>query len=189
MTVATANDLTVDAFEAIARTVPYRPKGIFYSEMFLFVRACFDAGVKLVMESGVLNGVSTRLLAAVNPWPVISIDRSKSALAWEPPAGVQFVQGDANVVLPNLLSLTRAVPIGVLIDGPKGAEALALKDECLTYTAVKVVAIHGIGRGHDETLHTWDDDYYEADRLDWLVSHEFKQAYPCGPGLAVWVRH
>lgn len=175
-------------FDAVAQAHPYRVKGIFYSEMFLFVRTCLQAGVTLVIESGVRHGMSTAILAAVKRWPVISIDRSESALAGTPPDGVTFVHGEAQTVLPDLLSRSGATRIGVLIDGPKGDEARTLKDMCLIYPAVKVVAIHNPERGFGETMHTHDPEWAQARVLDRFVPAEVRDLYPNGPGLSLWAR-
>lgn len=183
--------VTLEDFDVLAQAHPYRVKGIFYSEMFLFVRACLQAGVTLVIESGVLHGMSTAILAAVKLWPVISIDRSESALAGAPPEGVRFVRGEAETALPWLLAVNSSIysknRIGVLIDGPKGDSARALKDYCLTFPAVKVVAIHNPERGFGEGLHSHDSQWADTRVLDRFVPAEFRDRYPDGPGLVLWL--
>lgn len=177
--------LTVERFETLADAHPYQPKGIFYSEMFIFCRVCIEQDVTLVCESGVKHGVSTHLLAAAGMWRVVSFDFEFSIL---PPSGVTFVVGDARKLLPPVLAAHQDERIGVLIDGPKGDEARRLKDLCLTYEAVRVVAIHGPERGFGESLHTHDPEFAYLRRLDQRVSPEFRTAYPDGPGLSFWVK-
>jgi hypothetical protein len=178
--------MTLLEFDDIAAANTYRPKGIFYSEMFLFVQACLEARVTLVVESGI--GISTSLLSAVDRWPVIAVDRSETAVAGSSPAGVQFVHGDAQTLVPHLIATCGHTRIGVLIDGPKGMQALALKDACLMYQAVKVVALHSPTRGYGETSHSHDPEWAANRVLDRFIPDEFRERYPNGPGLTLWER-
>lgn len=172
-------------FLGVAREVPYQPKGIFYSELYLFVSACSDHGVNLILESGVKHGISTQILARIYPGAVMSIDRSFEIA---PPAGVQFIPGDACIALPELIARHPDHRIGVLIDGPKGERALRLKNVCLGYPNVRVVAIHDVARGSGETTHShdWNFQTSAAARLDAWLEHEYADKYPNGPGLGIW---
>lgn len=181
--------MTPASFDAAAATVPYVPKGMFYSELYLFLTLCRREGVDLVLESGVKHGVSTRILAAVlATWPaqLIAVDR---AFFIEPPCGTEFLSGDACHLLPWTAACHPDRRIGVLIDGPKGATALALRDACLTYPNVRVVGIHDVAPGHGETQHSRDTTY-RADIGQWLdrrVTPAYATKYPEGPGLGLWV--
>ena len=176
-------------FRAICARTPYRPKGIFYSEAFLFLKECDRRFVKQIIESGVKHGCSTALLAAAFEGPMISIDQTFST-RFAASAGVRLVRGDACVELPRLLSARTGQRVGVLIDGPKGAKALALKDVCLTFPCVQVVGIHDLPRGRGETRHSHDwtfRDYYGRE-LDALMPAAMMTKYPYGPGLGIWER-
>lgn len=177
--------MTPMEFLAVARTVPYQPKGIFYSEVFLFISACQEEGVDLVIESGVKHGISTQILARLFPDALISIDRLFEIV---PPPGAQFLIGDACVAIPELIARYTDKRIGILIDGPKGERALRLKNVCLGHPNVRVVAIHDIARGSGETLHShdWTVQAGDAAQLDAWLEHEYAAKYPNGPGLGIW---
>ena len=175
-------------FRAVCERTPYQPKGIFFSELFLFLRACDAAFVDQVIESGVKHGMSTRVLAAVYGGHVISIDQ-RFPRAFQAPAGVRLVRGDARVELPRLLAAARG-RVAVLIDGPKGRKALVLKDACLAYPGVHLVGIHDLPRGYGEQAHSHDPTfrtYYGRD-LDRLMPAAMTAKYPDGPGLGIWKR-
>jgi hypothetical protein len=175
----------VAAFAQICGRHPYRPKGLFYSEVFLVLEAFRQARVTLAIESGVKFGLSTRLLSEAFDGPLVSIDQDPC----ETPAGVTFLRGDARVVLPELLERWPAERLGILIDGPKGAAALALKDACLRHPAVSVVAVHDVAPGGGETAHSQDQLFRvtAGQALDALIDHPYARKYPNGPGLGVWV--
>lgn len=173
------------AFTRLCADYPYVQKGMFYSELFLFLEACWQAHVSRLIESGVKFGFSTRLLRAAFSGSMISIDREPCPT----PQGVTFVRGDAALMLPGIVAGRPFLCSGILIDGPKGDTALALKDACLRHRAVRVVAIHDLPRGHGETCHSHDPTYrHVAGReLDALIAHAYAAKYPNGPGLAVWL--
>lgn len=187
MTVA-ATRRQVEAFKRACRTVPYEAKGIFYSELFLFLQSCRGEQINLLIESGVLRGVSTRVIAEqTGRVPLISIDRNKSI---DPPAGSEFIEGDALAVIPMLIERYADRRIGMILDGPKGETARALKDAALAHEAVRVVAIHDEPIGAGETMHSHDPDFREkfGREIDALIEHPYAEKYPDGPGLAVWVK-
>lgn len=173
--------MTAATFAEATAGVTYTPKGIFFSEVFLFLRACVAAGVSRVIESGVKHGTSTRLIAASFAGSLVSIDRH---FFIEPPDGVTFIEGDSQALLPRLL--VRSVTTGVLIDGPKGPAALALKDVCLNAGAA-VVAVHDVAPGHGEHWHSQDAACRAvAAMLDAPIPVRVRLKYPIGPGLAIW---
>lgn len=173
-------------FQMIAAQTPYVKNGMFYSEVFLFLQECSRRLVDLVIESGVNFGMSTRMLAAAFNGDVVSIDRR---FIIEPPERVRFVEGEAVEVLPELLQEYHDRRVGILLDGPKGRTALALKDACFTYDCVRVVAIHDSSQGSGEHVHSHDAHFRRAcgEQLDRAVLPEYAAKYPKGPGLGVWV--
>lgn len=179
-------------FRARCATMPYRPKGMFFSELFLFLRACDRRRVEVILESGVKHGQSTHVLAVAFWGRVLSIDQAflPSFLATAP-AG-QFVEGDATVEIPRILDniCPTGQRVGVLIDGPKGAAALALKDACLRMPCVEVVGVHDVAVGQGERQHSHDATFreYFARELDALIPAAVAAKYPNGPGLGLWGR-
>lgn len=188
---------TLPDFRTICTAVGYRPKGIFFSELFLFLRACQQAFVDIIIESGVKNGTSTDVLAAAFPGPMISIDLVPPTRWGVTPGNTllvghrAFITGDAAVLIPEQLDkLGGATKVAVLIDGPKGDRARALRDVCLARPNVRLVAIHDEPLGGGETRHSHDATFreYYGQGLDELVPAEWRKKYPKGPGLAIWSR-
>lgn len=179
------------AFRRICEEIPYRQKGIFFSELFLFLRACDRRHVDVVIESGVKYGSSTHVLATAFWGRLMSIDRAfLPAFMRDCPAGVQLIEGDAVQEIPRILGSLEGQRVGVLIDGPKGAAALALKDASLQHACVQVVGVHDLLPGHGERLHSHDTTFreYFGRQLDALLPAAVTAKYPHGPGLAVWSR-
>jgi hypothetical protein len=174
-------------FKAVAESIPYINKGVFYSELFLFLRECRKKKVTLIVESGVKYGFSTQVLAAAYEGELISIDQAEAQV----PEGVTFIQGDSIQEIPKLLAdFPEDGAVGILLDGPKGEKALALKDECLNHPAVKVVAVHDVKPGNGETLHSHDAAFRRnhGKKLDALILTDYAAKYPDGPGLGIWIK-
>jgi predicted O-methyltransferase YrrM len=173
----------VDEFAALIPQYPYRAKGMFYSEVFLFLLACEAQQVTRVVESGVNEGMSTALLATRYAGRMWSIDQRRVRV----PRGVTFVYGDATALMPDVLRHAKG-RIGVLIDGPKGDDALALKEACWANRRVKVVAVHDVPVECGATQHSHSPEYRCLSRLDASIPSDYRATYPDGPGLGVWVR-
>jgi hypothetical protein len=177
--------MTIPEFDAIVATTPYVKSGMFFSELYLFLSLCKQLAVDLIIESGVKNGNSTRTLAAAAGVPVIAID-FKNFCA--PLAGVEFRKGDAREIVPVLLAEHTDRRIGILLDGPKNDKGRALKDRCLTFPHVRIVACHDTLPGFGETVHSHDPAMRAAHAaLDRHIPDPFYSAAPNGPGLGVWV--
>lgn len=178
-------------FRKVCEQIPYRHKSIFFSELFLFLRACDHRRVDLIVESGVKHGGSTQVLATAFGGRLMSIDRAfLPSFLKTCPRGVQLIEGDATREIPRILGTLDGHRVGVLIDGPKGDRALALKDTCLQHACVEVVGIHDLPPGHGEQLHSHDTTFrqYFGRELDALLPAAVTAKYPYGPGLAVWRR-
>jgi hypothetical protein len=178
-------------FRRLCEQLVYRPKSVFFSELFLFLRACDRHHVDVVIESGVKHGGSTCVLAAAFWGRLLSIDRAflPEFLA-SCPSHVQLIAGDSTREIPCILGSLQGQRVAVLIDGPKGAAALALKDACLQHRCVRVVGIHDCAAGQGEQLHSHDATFreYFGRELDRLLPADVTAKYPSGPGLAVWTR-
>ena len=175
--------MTIDAFEQVCAAHAYQRRGMFYGEVFLFLQAVDAHRCNVVVESGVMFGLSTRLLSAAFRGQLISIDRDETVEI----EGVSVVHADALHVVPTYVKQHRALGVGVLIDGPKGEDALRLKDACLRLGA-RVVGVHDQPRGIGETLHSHEERYdAERERLNRFVSAKYLKKYPRGSGLAVWL--
>lgn len=179
--------MTVKDFEAIVAKTPYVARGMFFSELFLFLTMCQASGVDLIIESGVRNGNSTRVIAASGIAPLIAIDFKYFDVG--PLPGVRFIAGDGRQIVPRLLDESEGKRVGVLLDGPKGPKGRALKDFCLTRACARVVACHDSLPGFGESAHSHDRAWRESYRyLDDGIPAEMHAFRPNGPGLGVWVQ-
>lgn len=189
----TREPFILPTFRRICEQLPYRTKGMFFSELFLFLRACDERNVDVIIESGVKHGGSTHVLAAAFWGRLISIDRAFLPSFMETrPANVDLIEDDARLAIPRIVGHLQPTGrrVGVLIDGPKGDAALALKDVCLQSAAVEVVGIHDLPPGRGEFRHSHDPTFrqYFGRDLDRLVSAAAAAKYPYGPGLGLWRR-
>src|SRR5687767_3534845 len=90
-------------FRRLCEPIRYRPKGMFFSELFLFLRACDQRRVEVILESGVKHGNSTHVLAAAFWGRLVSIDRAfLSSFVVSAPPDVEMVKGDATREIPRL---------------------------------------------------------------------------------------
>lgn len=177
-------------FQALTADQAYTPKGMFFSEVYLFTKLCREHGVTHVIESGVRNGGSTRLLRAV--WGadhVVSIELKAARVPDDLKACVRV--GDGRELVPALAAASTDT-LGVLLDGPKGSKAYAVRDTLLAESPhVLVIGIHDCPAGHGETMHTTDPTFRRevGDALDASIPLAFRSRYPLGcPGLGLWVR-
>jgi hypothetical protein len=179
--------LTLERYEQLTAHVEYANKGMFFSEGFLFLEACSRAGVDLIIESGIHRGVSTRLLNAVLPGQVLSVE-IKAPI--DPPTDARILIGDGMTLVPELIQRHPAARIGVLIDGPKRHRARELRDLCLGFAHVRVVALHDQPQGLGEQLHSHAGAFRKraGARLDARVPEPYRSKFPLAPGLSVWER-
>ena len=67
-------DNNIDKFLSIVESVEYQPKGIWYTEAFLFCSICDLLKVDAIIESGVAYGCSTDIFASYFDFDIISVD-------------------------------------------------------------------------------------------------------------------
>jgi hypothetical protein len=183
--------MTLERFADICRANPYRHKGMFYSEVFLFLQCCANHDVDIIVESGVKFGMSTALLRAGFDGVLISIDKDGVA---PPIKDVIFFQGDSRKIIPQVLLEFATQRVAVLIDGPKGSAAVALMWDAMRWECVRLVGVHDLPRASEsnaaavETQHSHDPYFREVmgNQLDDLIQHDYRRKYPNGPGLAIW---
>jgi hypothetical protein len=179
--------MTATRFAEQTAHIEYAEKGMFFSELFLFLQVCEQKGVTLILESGVSRGVSTRVLNALMPTKVISVSWREPI---EPLPDADIRIGDGMKIIPQLIAEYHDETIGVLLDGPKGEEALALKLVCFRFPNVEVVACHDQQPGKGEAYHSKERTFRTAvgKKLDARIPEPYASSYPSGPGLGVWTR-
>lgn len=183
-------------FNKAVGKMPYRLKGIFPSEMFLFFKLAHDFNADdLILESGVGYGNSTMYLAKLFPSTTIAsvdadkywqLDHVKRQLSAH--RNVNVHKGDSTKLLPMILQRVKANRVAVLIDGPKKMLAVSLASRMLQDSRVRFVAVHDLP---DEmaklgSFHSHDSDWRKSyGYLDSKVG-EAKDVYPEGPGLTIF---
>jgi predicted O-methyltransferase YrrM len=149
--VIAACDRHVHEFERVTAGVGFESKGIFNSEMLMFVSIARELGARQVIETGRARGQSTTVLSRFFPEDIQidSVELSRytrdSVIALRRLRGranLTLHFGDARTVVPGLIRRDCCV----LIDGPKGDAALALAVDLLKQRQVLAVALHDVHR-------------------------------------------
>lgn len=135
---------------------PYREGGILPSEAFLFCLLCHWQKIDLCIESGRLNGFSTRRLIDSLSCPIITIEKNKRGEAEVELEEYLRERGRVDVTImnskdglkevPGLISKLRSERTAVLLDGPKGTVALDLAESISD--RVVFTAIHDLSKRH-----------------------------------------
>lgn len=127
------------------------PKSILNSEGFAFCALADYYGADLIIESGICNGGSTIILCKYfNDIPILSIDISikmEVIIRTSIYHNVTLISGDSNVLLPQAVKVFKDKKIAILIDGPKGINAITLAGKCFSNKSVIMVGIHDLYRG------------------------------------------
>jgi hypothetical protein len=167
--------LTPAEMQAIAAE-PYEVRGILHSEMALIIHTCRRLGVKHVIESGRARGQSTYMLAKHMPeCRVQSVelrDHPDEAFARDRLKAFRNVNlwaGDGNKSVPYLAEHQACGdPTAILLDGPKGAAAVSILQECFKLPHVLVGFIHDMRR-----LDHGGPSPHRADAIARLPNHAF----------------
>lgn len=145
----------------LQKSCPWEIKGILNSEMLLFISLIEILGAERVIESGRARGQSTEIIArwldqrrkrdGVHlEFDSIEYDKhsADASVAERKVEGsgfpVRFLFGDARKMMPKLLATKRDSSTIILIDGPKGIDAVQLALKALKNDNVKAVCIHDI---------------------------------------------
>ena len=126
-------------------------RGMTKSELLLIYSTIRELGVKRVIESGRARGFSTQVLAAAleQDYQIISVDfdtygrdcrYSKKLLRKYD--NVTLLHGDSRRVLPKLLGEDCVI----ILDGPKGLDAIVLAAKLMKDDSVKAVFIHDLSK-------------------------------------------
>jgi hypothetical protein len=135
---AGVDDSAARDVEAVTRE--HCDRGMLNSELLLVYWAVKRLGIERIVESGRWLGHSTLTLSRLfegTPVTIESVDFSKTAASIECErrlanrTNVRLHYGDAFKVLPEILSW-HAGPTALLVDGPKGADAVRLIEDCFS---------------------------------------------------------
>lgn len=129
----------------------YENRGILNSEAAFVVGLVRRLGVDCVVESGRARGRSTFLMAKYLPdTEIISIENSNDSDAQfgivrlRGFKNVRLVQGDAKILVPTFVreSLQSRKKVALIIDGPKGYDAVRLLENVIKRHELSFAAIH-----------------------------------------------
>lgn len=140
----------------IIKNEPYEEKGVFNSELLLFITVVELLEPDRIVESGRARGHSTKVLAQYfenQDIDIVSIEQVRGSdddkVARDKLEGhnqVELVYGDSREIIDSKLDSSTVV----LIDGPKGDEALKMTLDLLKQEEPKAVFVHDL---HRNTLH------------------------------------
>lgn len=151
--------------------------------MFLFCELAKKSECDGVIESGGRLGGSTSFIAATSQLPLVSVGSDPFELP-----GVVFIKGDSRKILANLIRESASQRLAILIDGPKGQDAVDLALKALQSEKVKFVAVHDLtpGQAAAGKFHS----HHEAFRKEYGFLDDkvgtYLEKYPAGPGLTVF---
>lgn len=139
--------LSFPSLETLA-TEKYEARGIFHSEMALMLGVCRELKIDVIVESGRARGQSTYLLAKYLPdVEIFSVDRQRDGdtlfaedrlMPYTHRVALHY--GDGRAAVPDLVRINSGRRIAVLLDGPKGMDALDVLD--IVKPHIKVGFIH-----------------------------------------------
>ncbi len=184
----------LSTYEETIKNLRYEPKGIFNSEMLLFISITKKLDVKLIIESGRARGQSTKIIAEnfrEKNYKVCSIEFVKfspdvktSLRRLKKYENLSLSFGNSFDVIPNLINKECCV----LIDGPKTG-AIQLGINSLTNPLVKAVFIHDLHKDSKQRIiaekvfnnHFFTDDkdfvkqFKSIDKQCWVDQSKYKE--------------
>lgn len=183
-----------ERFKTKIQDLNYIEKGIFFSEMFFFLEECKRLNINTVAESGVRQGMSTRVLMLASNYKIFSVDKDlRRSPVWQGSKRHRYIKGDSMVCLLELINDFYWRDFAILIDGPKRELAIELKNILLARYNVRLVAIHDLMI--DDPLAADADNHSQCGafrddgpgaELDDMITPKYRLKYPNGPGLAIW---
>lgn len=198
--------MTVGEFAEKTRGIPYLPKAMFPSELYLFTREVVAQGVDHIIESGIGYGGSTAYLDRLFPdVKITSIDRGSVVATRAAHPRIEFIKGDGRFEIPRAVHGSDGKRIGILIDGPKGWTAVKLAMRMLSNKKVRLVAVHDLQteiysnelllrpslrncvKQFIDSAHENSHDYeFRLMASDLDVNVGARSKYPDGPGLTLY---
>lgn len=170
---------------------PYTIKGIFHSEMLMFITLIGELKPKQVIESGRANGQSTEIITRYYPnleFHSIESSRNDAELAESRLKGlnVDLIYGDSFQMMPSLIQGKKTL---ILIDGPKGSGMWKLFQLMYSMPDVIGVAMHDSYDGTTQRMNLekqYKGKYLISDNEDFVeafkhIDDECWRVNPWGP--------
>jgi len=187
---------TEKKFKKIIKNISYEKKGIFNSEMLMFVSIVESLGIKNIIESGRARGQSTKVICEFFNNPNYKIDSieyykyNKDAIIamrrLHQYKNLNLHFGDALGLIPKILKNECCI----LLDGPKGDKALKLAASLFKNPFVRAVFIHDVHKDSPHrmvmenlfnyTFFSDDEDFIKRfkylDKDCWIKQARYKKA-------------
>lgn len=188
---------SIDQFRRSAYLVAdWVPRGVLLSEGFALCTMCDLYGVDAIVESGVCNARSSKILRSHLPnLRMTAMDWAMSGETVEYLQSMRIVPRCANARndLLACVDSQSSTKVGVFIDGPKGDEALKLAAECIRLPHVQFVGVHDLprlmgGRPYEarrnlKRIPKFDytdgrifDDHWLTDRTEFVMAYAWLDA-------------
>tara|TARA_A100001388_G_scaffold200591_1_gene151755 strand:- start:1491 stop:2354 length:864 start_codon:yes stop_codon:yes gene_type:complete len=191
----------------LSESAKFEVKGILNSEMLLFCMLAKYLDCEEIIESGRARGQSTEIIARYSKkiannikFSSIEFDRNSEDVKIAENRlktfneNLELLYGDSLDLLPNIINQSERRKI-ILIDGPKGLDALSLAFLCLKNETVKAVCIHDIHKDtnyHRSLAELWPfyyvsdskkfvDDYSYLDEKCWNEYQKYQEFKNWGP--------
>jgi hypothetical protein len=174
----------------------YPPNSIFFTEALVLYTMAREHNITHFIESGVYRGGSTSLWCRVFPdiqlhsidyvregndprkkWNAVSSTLSSMY------SNIEFIEGDGNVKVIELIQKYPNEKIGVFIDGPKDEVGLRLAEQCIKFDNVCFSSLHDFT--HAVYFSTRKDTQCNNLVAELDKNHIQLKNYPKGPGLTV----
>lgn len=162
------------------RSVEVQPKAILASEMLAFCVVAVDQGVTCVVESGRAYGYSTRVLSqffevhSLESAPLEVEDRKLRECGFD---RLRLYQGDGNTQVPSLVkgSHNSGNRTALLLDGPKGIEAIALghslRDHLVMFAVHDLYPMSEGNQANGAHKYAIEHDVWFAECKEWLEKY------------------
>jgi hypothetical protein len=199
----------IDQFIEIIGDIDYDENGMFNSEIYMVYLLYKELNCNLFIESGIDYGVSTQRFLKLIHDEYIGIDINEYCTGrLFNKSNFQFICGNSLNIINNIVD-NKENDIFIMIDGPKGHDAIQMKNMLLDNNKVKVVAIHDTydGLENEDYLRVFETknnkSYYEKyfdilnqkdksntttiyNKRNNQSSEMYVDTFPSGPGVSIY---
>lgn len=197
----------LDQFINTTKHIDYLDNGIFDSELFVIYSLFKKLNCDLLIESGICYGYSTKILLHSLNVDHCGIELSSQFVEFgrkleKEHSNFKFYNEDSSLIIPKIIKENEDKNIFVNIDGPKGENAIKLKNNIKNYKNVKAISIHDhIDMNSDQIFSTRNNPEFNSIYFDKLnqkqknkkhsdqINNTYYDVYPNGPGLVIYIEN
>lgn len=200
----------VNDFISKVAYINHGQNAMFNNELYVVYALYKELGCNLFIESGIDYGISTIKYLNLIYDEYFGIDINEHCAGKYINAdNFKFICGESNNIIKLLVDERKGKNIFIMIDGPKGHDAIQLKNKLLENDDVKIVAIHDTYDGLENENHLrifetkTNKEYYEkyfellnkgiSDDITTiynlknnLLPKTYAECYPTGPGVSIY---